>query len=97
MEENIVRIGGLKPLNGRMMGGVFSIRTAPPKWRIHHGAPGFAAVKGKAERPRLARKKCADLRLFSLSRALSRINGGDPDSGRARGAAVSAKEARRAR
>ena len=92
-----MRIGGFKPLNGRMMGGVFSIGTAPLKWRTRHGASGFAAVKGKAELPRLARKKCADLRLFSLSRALSRINGGDPDSGRARGAAVSAKEARRAR
>lgn len=92
-----MRIGGFKPLKGRMAGGLFFIGTAQLKWRIRHGAPGLAAAKGKAELPRLARRKCADLQLFSLSRALSRINGGDPDSGRAHKTAASAKEARHAR
>lgn len=92
-----MRIGDFEPMTGRKKEESCLIGTAPRKWRIRQGAPEFAGARGKTELTQLARKECADSRLFELSRALSRINGGDPDQGRARGTAISAKEARHAR
>jgi hypothetical protein len=105
-KEVAVIIGCLRLINGRMegwalpFGAVRPVRDALRKWRIHRGAQESPVLKGAADLQPITRpagKMFGGCRLFSLSRALSRINGSDSDSGQRDVAACSVKEARRVR